>query len=314
MSRNERSGARTSVQLVLGRSARATAALVLFAALGCSGDSGPQTTNDSMSDSDPSETASTGEDASTTGEPVSTTEGGGKEDMGSVGGAMCSLLKQDCNDGEKCVPFNENGGIFPDGVKCVPEVPNADDIGAECVVMGGFGAGEDSCAAGSICLDLDDDGFATCIEFCQGETPEQAFCNDPDYTCVELFEPIVPVCFRKCDPLVQDCPDGEGCFMDAPMLGAEGFVCMPLVENLSSGGGVYGEGCIAMSNCAPGNSCVFAENVPGCQGVYCCTPWCDLSKPDPCPEFEETMSCIPWYPQGEAPPNYENVGICGILP
>ena len=301
------------------RFVRATATLavsfVVTASLGCSGDDGPDTgntTNEGTSEGAASEGATDG--ASTTGAPdTGTTAGPVKEDMSGVG-AMCSLLKQDCQDGEKCVPFNENGGIFPDGVKCVPETPNADEIGAECQTMGGFGSGEDSCVAGSLCLDLDDDGFATCVEFCQGETPEEAFCEDPDETCVELFEPIIPVCFRKCNPLVQDCPDGEGCFMDAPMLGAEGFVCMPLVKNLSPGGGVFPEGCIAMSNCAPGNSCVFAENVPSCQGVYCCTPWCDLDLTDPCPDYEETMSCIPWYPQGEAPPNFDNVGICGILP
>ncbi len=287
--------------------------VAISAPLGCSGDDGPETsdaTNEATSEGASSEGTTDG--ASSTGvEP--TTAGPVKEDMSGVG-AMCSLLQQDCQDGEKCVPFNENGGIFPDGVKCVPETPNADEIGAECLTMGGFGSGEDTCIAGSLCLDLDDDGFATCVEFCQGPSAEEAFCLDPDYTCVELFEPIVPVCFRKCNPLVQDCPSGEGCFMDAPMLGAEGFVCMPLVKNLSPGGGVFPEGCIAMSNCAPGNSCVFAENVPSCQGVYCCTPWCDLDLPDPCPEYEETMSCIPWYPQGEAPPNFENVGICGILP
>ncbi|MCA9690122.1 MAG: hypothetical protein R3A51_16555 [Nannocystaceae bacterium] len=291
---------------------------IVALALACgSGDGGPT----AGSDGSTSETGASESSSASTASSDSTTDPTGSDSGSSdgvpdspVGGNTCSLLSQDCPEGEKCVPWNEDGGIFPTGVKCVQEFPNPDTIGSKCTVQQ-FGSGEDSCEKGSMCLDLDNDGEATCIEFCMGDNQSDSYCMDNNYTCVELFVPVVPLCFRKCDPLVQDCPDGEGCFMDAPMLGAEGFVCMPLVQNLSPGGGVYGEGCIAMSNCVPGYSCVFAENVPDCNGnVYCCTPWCNITEDQPCLEYDEKLNCIPWYTEGTAPPGFEQVGICGIMP
>ncbi len=251
---------------------------------------------------------------STTTDTTATTTVGPEPDMPGGTGNQCSLVEQDCADGEKCVPWNENGGIFPDGVKCVPEPGNADAIGSTCTVTDGFGAGEDSCQKGSLCLDLDDDGMATCVEFCSGSL-DNPFCMDEDYKCVPLFEPEVPLCFRKCDPLVQTCGDGEGCFMDATTIGSDGFVCMPLVENTAEGGGVYGELCIAISNCAPGFSCIWPENVPNCPYIYCCSPWCNVQNGDAdCLPFDDQLNCIPWYEEGQATPGYEDVGICGIIP
>lgn len=302
-------------QALAGAPTCATAlALALGFAPGCGGDDGqtsatsPSTeTEASTSPSGSTSTTSTTSEttAGPTTDPSSTSTSGGS-------GNMCSLLEQDCPEGEKCVAWNENGGIFPDGVKCVPQPPGADEIGDECLTMGGFGSGEDTCVAGALCLDLDDDGMATCVAYCSGTSPEDAFCQQPNHTCVELFEPVVPLCFEKCNPLLQDCPDGEGCFMDAPMLGSAGFVCMPLIDNLE--GGEFLSGCVAMSNCAPGNSCVFAENVPNCPWQYCCTPWCNLDTPEDCLMWDETLSCIEWFAEGQAPPGFEKVGICGILP
>ncbi len=266
------------------------------------------TTSDDTSGSDA--TTTTGNNSTT---DTSTTEGP-LPDMPKGDGNQCSLILQDCNDGEKCVPWNENGGIFPDGVKCVPEPANADAIGSECAVLNGFGNGEDSCQKGSICLDLDDDGAATCVEFCSGSL-DNPFCMDEDYKCVPLFEPEVPLCFRKCDPLVQNCGESEGCFMDALTIGSEGFVCMPLVENTSEGQGDYGELCIAASNCKPGFSCIWPENVPDCPYIYCCTPWCNTQNgDDDCTPFDSQLNCIPWYEPGQETPGFENVGICGIIP
>jgi len=263
---------------------------------------GSETTQAQTSDNQTTTTT----DPSTTAAP--------EPDMPKGDGNQCSLVEQDCKQGEKCVPWNENGGIFPDGVKCVDEPANADAIGSECVVTGGFGNGEDSCQKGAICLDLDDDGLATCVEFCSGSL-DNPFCMSEDYKCVPLFEPEVPLCFRKCDPLVQNCGDGEGCFMDALMLGSEGFVCMPRVENTADGGGEYGELCIAASNCKPGFSCIWPENLPDCPYIYCCSPWCNIQNgDDDCLAFDSELNCVPWYEEGQETPGYENVGICGIIP
>jgi hypothetical protein len=115
----------------------------------------------------------------------------------------------------------------------------------------------------------------------------------------------------SCDPLAQDCSQVETCVPNIAALGAEFFVCMPRVfEEIP---GQYGDLCFALSGCDPSYLCIFAENVPGCEGTYCCSTYCDLSSPDTCSEFDETLSCVPWFPEGEATPGYEDVGICGIV-
>ncbi|MCB9705558.1 MAG: hypothetical protein H6711_27055 [Myxococcales bacterium] len=270
-------------------------------------------TSETGSESGTSTSTSTGTSAGTsmgaTGSESGTGTGSAGKDMSN--GALCSLILQDCPMGQKCVPYNMSGGIFPDGVKCVDEPANPDAVGENCQVTGGFGSGEDTCVKGALCFDLDNDGEGVCIEHCSG-TPDVPFCEKSEQSCVTFFDPPVPLCFTRCDPLVQDCPEGEGCYMDAPNIGSEGFVCMPtvLAPNVD---GKYGDLCFNQAGCAPGFSCIYPENVPGCKFEYCCSPWCDLvNNPEICAQLDPTMACVPWYEEGKEQPGFENVGICGI--
>ncbi|MBK8266291.1 MAG: hypothetical protein IPK80_33810 [Nannocystis sp.] len=288
----------------------AGAAWVSVSAAACQGggvdDSGESEGSSSSTSSGSSGTGAETVDATTT-EPETT---GMKTDLPGMGN-QCSLILQDCPQGQKCVPWNESGGIFPDGVRCVDEPSNADLIGEECMVTGGFGSGIDTCVKGALCFDLDNDAQGSCIEFCGG-TPEKPTCGEPNEKCTVFFDPPVHLCFVKCDPLIQDCPIGQGCYMDEGMIGSEGFVCMPTVLSPNEDGD-YRDLCYNQAGCAPGFACIYPENVPGCPYEYCCSPWCNLAdNPEICGTLDAKMECIPWYPDGMATPGYEDVGICGL--
>src|SRR5690606_38942722 len=139
--------------------------------------------------------------------------------------------------------------------RCVPVDPNPVGPGEVCVVPGDFGDGIDNCDKGSICLDLEHEGSATCVAYCSGSM-DAPKCPETEDRCSFLFEPTVPVCFTKCDPLIQDCSPAESCVPNETALGAPHFVCMPRV--LEEIPGQYGDSCYALSGCEPGNLCIFA--------------------------------------------------------
>lgn len=247
-----------------------------------------------------------------TGDPPTGGATGGKVDMGS-GGGMCDVFTQDCPNGEKCTAYGPTGTYIPQGIKCVPLPDNPKGHNEPCSV-GSEGLGDDNCSTGSVCLDLDYDGSGFCLPYCTGD-PDNPICED-DRTCVKLFFGYqFGNCFRQCDPLVQDCAPGEGCYMDATTVGNTGFVCLPVVqEGIGKG---FGEGCIGWSSCQPGYACVFDKFVPDCKFGLCCSSWCDTSEADPCAQFEQmgmpdSLECIAWYQGVTPPPGLENVGICGI--
>lgn len=83
---------------------------------------------------------------------------------------------------------------------------------------------------------------------------------------------------RECDPFVQDCGPGMGCYTYAVApsgpCGEETFVtvCAP------AGGGRQGTACLGHTDCGPGFGCVVTG--AGTQ----CTAFCDLSGGEPgCP-------------------------------
>ena len=66
----------------------------------------------------------------------------------------------------------------------------------------------------------------------------------------------------QCDPLVQDCPDGEGCYSGPD----GGFTCSP------AGSAGEGETCEFINECEPGLACT----------VEGCVPFCDLADAGAC--------------------------------
>ena len=213
------------------------------------------------------------------------------------GGAIhdpCDILSQDCGNGEACRPWSVDGGPVWNSARCSPVPASPDPVGAPCVMEGGPVSGIDSCEEGAMCINVDEDTLAgTCVEFCD------AVCADPQDTCVEGNDGFISVCLPQCDPLLQDCQDGETC------VGSHGvveFYCVapgtPIVDDAQVQPGACGDGRVG----------VPAALIDGCEeGEPCCTDFCDLSEPMPdCPMG---LQCESWVVKGTSP-GEQNVGAC----
>jgi hypothetical protein len=243
---------------------------------------------------------------------TSTGETGPLDESGGMGGE-CSFFAQDCNEGEKCVPWSELPDLVPDEIRCCPVQQPVVESGDVCSVTGYLGSCLDNCSAGNMCLDIDGDGEGVCQRLCSGSA-EQPECPELDQVCF-IYYSGTPLCFSTCDPLVQDCPSDKGCYPDAIAEGGTGFLCMPTV-----GDNVLGDYCWLLSACNPGMICATPDLLPNCFGdaddAGCCTDLCDITEdPDPCTDQHPDLECVAWYHQGAEPPSAElqNVGAC-VLP
>ena len=224
----------------------------------------------------------------------------GCADTPDPGNVDCDVWGQDCPEGQKCMPYANDGGTAWNALKCTPVVPNPDQPGEPCVVELDPYSGFDSCEEGAMCWDVDPEtNEGVCLAMCTGSRVDP-MCA-PGFYCPLLADGTIILCHPLCDPLAQDCPPDERCVPDSG--GHDGFwECVPA----SSGDGQYGDPCSL--HCAQGLACVGSKYVPGCQADSCCTPWCSTSTPDPCPG--EGQACVPWYDEGDAPEGYEDLGLC----
>ncbi|MCA9700049.1 MAG: ribulose phosphate epimerase, partial [Myxococcales bacterium] len=149
-----------------------------------------------------------------------------------------------------------------------------------------------SCGADSICWD------GTCTAQCSNSS-EDPICPEGS-SCFISGSGALNLCLFGCDPLLQDCDDGEGCYWYG-----DDFQCNPTGEDIPTGGP-----CSLINDCAIDNVCVDALYLPSCDGPACCATWCDLGDPVCAVPGTE---CVAWYEQGTAPSGYENVGVC-VLP
>lgn len=210
------------------------------------------------------------------------------------------------------MPWSDQPDLVPDDIRCCPIVGGEPGLepGDTCSVDGYLGSCLDDCSAGTFCLDIDGDGEGTCQRMCEGSesNPE---CR-PGETCFVYFAGV-PLCFPDCDPLVQNCPESQGCYPDEAEGGGTGFICLPTIGST----GDYNEYCWLLSNCLPGFICVSPDFLPDCNGIVgCCTPLCDVDEPDTCDQFHSDIECVSWYFGGQMPPSaaLENVGACAVPP
>lgn len=211
----------------------------------------------------------------------------------------CDPFMQDCPDGEKCVPYGSTGGNW-DADKCVP-VTGSGAAGDPCV-YGGTVEATDDCGPDTHCWDvMDVDGMAigVCTPFCTG-TPDEPICG-PGTSCLIANNGSINLCIATCDPLIQDCNAGLACFW-----ANNGFNCIFTTQDIP-----LGEPCGFINDCAAGLGCLTAEVLPNCNGSACCGSWCSVSEMAACPAMG--TECAPFFEEGMAPPNYEDVGVC-ILP
>jgi hypothetical protein len=259
-----------------------------------------------MSDgSNPTATSTSGNDEGSgeAGDP-SADETAGDEGMSFVippdgGGANeCDPKAQDCPDGEKCTAWANDGGTFWNANRCV-DVSGVGVGGDLCMVEGSDVSGIDDCDVGFICMNTNEENIGTCIQFCTGDNED----CEMDNVCAIYNDGVLPICLVGCDPLLQNCPEQQEC-IDTPN-GA--FICF---TDASGEAGAAGDACPASdgeNSCDPGMWC--GSGAFGCEDVNCCTPYCDLTDPV-CGSPNE---CVAFFGEGNAPPGYEDVGVC-ILP
>jgi len=224
----------------------------------------------------------------------------------------CDVWAQDCPEGEKCMPWANDGGDSWNATKCTPLDPDPKQPGETCTVEGSGVSGVDDCELGAMCWDVDPETLeGVCVGLCTG-SPIAPICSDPETQCSIYNDALLPLCLAACDPLVQDCPDGDLCI---PASGPDGFIC---ILDASGDEGQYGDPCEKVNVCDPGLFCANAESVPDCVSmVGCCTEFCDLTAPDPlayCSGVADGIECVPWYEPGQAPQGYDHVGACTLPP
>lgn len=210
---------------------------------------------------------------------------------------QCDFFEQDCPPGEKCVPVNIGGGTALNALRCHPVVNGPGGPGDPCVGYDSLiGLPIDDCDANSMCLFPDEvTGMSVCHAFCVG-SEESPLCEDRGSQCL-IFNDPWGICFPQCDPLLQDCPPGEGCY-----LAGEDLVCAP---DSSGRGGAPGTPCEFINACDPGTMCVEPSLVPDCRGgIGCCTSFCDVFDPmTPCLPGQTCEPVSPQMPIG-------NPGLC----
>jgi hypothetical protein len=249
-------------------------------------------------------TTETATDTADTDTPTTTTDPSGfiQDPDGNSVSIECSVWDQDCMDGEKCMPWANDGGNAWNATRCSPVSPDAGQPGDPCTVEGSGVSGVDDCAVASMCWGVDPEtNLGTCVAFCMG-SENNPVCDDPTTACSIANEGTLILCLPTCDPLLQNCMDGEGCWgID------DDFVCAP---DASGEMGVYGDPCEYINVCDPGLFCATATAVPGCASSGCCSEYCDLSEPAAC--MGDNQMCLPAFEKGQTPPGYEDVGLCAL--
>jgi hypothetical protein len=218
----------------------------------------------------------------------------------------CDMFTQDCLPGEKCMPWANDGGNSWNATRCSPISENPGQPGDECTVEGSGVSGLDDCDIGSMCWDVDPEtNIGTCQAMCTGDSANP-LCEDPGTACVNVNDGAIVLCLPACDPLLQDCAEGQACYGIDDV-----FTCVP---DASGEMGVYGDPCEYINVCDPGLFCANADAVPGCgASLGCCSEFCDLEDEAgdaQCSGAGGGQACVPW---SENPsPGLEAVGACVI--
>ncbi len=214
----------------------------------------------------------------------------------------CDLWLQDCPRGEKCMPWALDGGGSWNAWRCSPLARNPGERGDPCTVERSAVSGIDDCELGAMCWDVDPETLeGVCADLCSGDESSPT-CEHPNDTCRIAGDAVLPICLPNCDPLVQDCAEGQACVEVST-----NFQCVP---DASGDMGIPGDPCEFVNMCDPGAFCAATEFVPGCVTGGCCTSYCEVG--DPMPPCLPGQICAPYYPDGEAPPGYELVGACAV--
>ena len=188
----------------------------------------------------------------------------------------CDLVGQDCASGEKC-SYQSDGGVTYRA--CLTE--GTANEGEACPTA----QSPNGCVKGLICVAPGDGGSGVCERFCYADSD----CPSPE-TCEGVLtfagtpeSPSLCVTLQECDLLQQNCPDGQGCYLD---LHHDGGAC--LEEGSSPVGGP----------CSRSNDCVKGA---ACDGTGTCRQLCGTSGTQAC----QSGTCEP-----ASAPAPSGVGLC----
>jgi hypothetical protein len=253
-------------------------------------------------------TGSTTDPDPTTGGSSGTTEGCQSficMPDGGVGTKECDVWSQDCPPGQKCMPYSGDGDNAWESTKCTPVMESPAAVGDPCTVEGSGVSGIDNCEAGAMCWDVVD-GVGICVAQCVG-SPDAPQCNVPMTSCLISNDGVLTLCLPFCDPLLQDCPGDDLCIPNPQ--NQEAFLC---VLDASGEEGQEYDPCEYINACDKGFLCANPTIASECDpmAIGCCVPFCDITQAGVCTGMNQ--ECLPWYEMGQAPPGYENVGVCGI--
>jgi hypothetical protein len=277
-------------------------------------DDGADTSGNSSFDPSATSTSGNGESDESTSSDEPETSGASvsfiETQDGGTATVECDVWSQDCPDGEKCMPWSNDGTSAWNATKCTPVEANPGQVGDDCTVEGSGTSGIDTCDVASMCYYVDPEtNQGICVGFCMG-TQAAPVCN-PGFICSIVNSGVLILCRPDCDPLAQDCDFGASCLQAT---GSDGFTC---IIDASGDGGAAGDPCEYINACNAGLFCASAAVVPNCQAASgCCTEFCDLDDPDPasyCSASGQGAECIPWFDEGTSPPDYTHVGAC-VLP
>jgi hypothetical protein len=215
----------------------------------------------------------------------------------------CDVWAQDCMDGQKCMPWANDGGNAWNATRCSQVVDEAGGVGDPCTVEGSGVSGIDTCMLGAMCFGVDSlTNEGVCVGICGG-SPANPECPE-GLACMQGFEGEVNLCLPACDPLAPTCAVDEVCAHSTMVDPEDGpFVCQPVPPLEPQPYGAACEGGLAI--CDAGLACVWAERIPSCVGQRCCTLLGNAAVPPECPEMGQT--CVPFEDGATEGPCY-----CGI--
>jgi hypothetical protein len=225
----------------------------------------------------------------------------------------CDVWDQDCARGHKCNPWANDGGVVWNATRCVPVDDDPGAPGDPCTVEDNAASGFDSCEAGAMCWRVDPDTLTgECVGFCEGDELDPQC--PASTSCVIANDGVLVLCLPTCDPILADCEEGEQCI---PQAEDGSFIC---VVTGAEPRAAYGDPCEYVTSCDDGLTCVSSMQLQGIGACSpdvagCCTAYCDLGAADPdaaCPDQPLGQACEPYYEPGEAPPGFENLGVCVI--
>jgi len=206
----------------------------------------------------------------------------------------CDVWAQDCGEGDKCLPWANDGSSVWNATHCSPIEPMPAAPGEACTVEGSAVSGIDSCQLGSMCWHVDPATLeGECVAMC-GDNEATPLCEDPNDSCGIFNQGAVVLCLPACDPVVPLCDAGEVC---VPTPDEDRWVCTPSVPLPS----VVGERCDYLNACEPGSVCGAAYVVPARFATSIC-PCAPMRRPSARPGIRAARPLRATKTRGSAPP------------